>query len=72
MLRNVVLCDRVAFGVFDTHPGLAKSMSLAQLPPTLRGVRDRGTKPRVEVIFHGWSGCGFRTRLGVNVASSDD
>jgi len=26
---------------------------LAQLPPTLRGVRERGTKPRVEVAFQG-------------------
>jgi hypothetical protein len=45
---------------------------LAQLPPTLRGVRERGTKPRVEVAFQGWSVCGFGARVGVEVASSDD
>ena len=28
--------------------------SMAQLPPTLRGVRVRGTKPRDVVAFHGW------------------
>jgi hypothetical protein len=26
---------------------------LAQLPPTLRGVRERGMKPRVEVALQG-------------------
>ena len=35
----------------ESHAG--SDEILAQLPPTLRGVRERGTKPRVEVAFQG-------------------
>ena len=46
--------------------------SLAQLPPTLRGVRVCETKPREVVAFHGWCvGC-FGARVGADVAASDD
>ena len=43
-----------------------------QLPPTLRGVRERGTKPRDEVALHGWSVWCLGARTGFEVASSDD
>ena len=45
---------------------------LAQLPPTLRGVRVRGTKPREVVAFQGWSVRGFGARVGADTAASDD
>src|SRR5207253_1845518 len=45
---------------------------LAQLPPTLRGVRVRGTKPREVVAFQGWCVWGFGARVGADVAASDD
>src|SRR6266849_5118225 len=42
----------------------------AQLPPTLRGVRVRGTKPRDVVAFQGWCVSAFGARLGTDVAAS--
>ena len=45
---------------------------LAQLPPTLRGVRVRGMKPREVVAFQGWSVRTFGARVGADVAASDD
>jgi hypothetical protein len=36
---------------------------LDQLPPTLRGVRGRDTKPGVVVPLHGWCVCGFGGRV---------
>jgi hypothetical protein len=45
---------------------------LAQLPPTLRGVRVRGTKPREVFAFQGWSVRGFGGRVGADTAASDD
>jgi hypothetical protein len=49
----------------------SRSDGLAQLPPTLRGVRVRGTKPRVVVVFQGWCVWGFGARVGAEAASSD-
>ena len=48
------------------------AVGLAQLPPTLRGVRVRGTKPREVVAFQGWCVWGFGARVGADVAASDD
>jgi hypothetical protein len=44
----------------------------AQPPPTLRGVRVRGTKPRAEVALHGWCVWCFGARMGAGTAGSDD
>jgi hypothetical protein len=41
----------------------------AQPPPTLRGVRERGMKPRLVVVFQGWSVCGFGARVGAAVTA---
>jgi hypothetical protein len=43
-----------------------------QLPPTLRGVRERCTKPREEVALHGWCVWCLAVRVGFEVASSGD
>lgn len=43
-----------------------------QLPPTLRGVRVRGIKPREVVAFQGWCVWCFRAGEGVDVAALDD
>ena len=48
------------------------AIALAQLPPTLRGVRLCGAKPGEVVAFHGWRVWGFRARAGGAVAASDD
>ena len=45
---------------------------LAQLPPTLRGVRVRGTKPREVVAFQGWCVCCLGARGRADVVASDD
>src|SRR5437879_13752727 len=45
---------------------------VAQPPPTLRGVRVRGTKPREVVAFQGWCVCGFGARVGAIVVASGD
>jgi hypothetical protein len=42
----------------------------AQLPPTLRGIRMRGMKPRAVVAFQGWFVCGFGARAGFEAAAS--
>jgi hypothetical protein len=44
----------------------------AQLPPTLRGVRERGTKPRVDIVFQGWSVFVLGARVVFDAASSAD
>jgi hypothetical protein len=44
--------------------------SLDQLPPTLRGVRERGTKPRVVFARHGCSVRGFGARADAVVTGS--
>ena len=41
-----------------------------QLPPTFRGARIRGTKPRAVVVFHGCSVRGFTGRVGVGLADA--
>jgi hypothetical protein len=41
-----------------------------QLPPTLRGVRERGTKPRVVFARHGCSVRGFGARVDAVVTGS--
>src|SRR5688572_11766602 len=70
--------DRVAAGSRYAVSGrdlgrlVCKPLDLAQLPPTLRGVRERGTKPRVEAAFQGWSVLCFGARLGTAPAGSDD
>ena len=46
--------------------------TVTQLPPTLRGERERGTKPREEVALHGCSVWCFGTRARFDVAFSDD
>ena len=45
---------------------------IVQLPPTFRGVRVRGTKPREVVVFQGWWVWGFGARLEADVVTSDD
>ena len=59
----------------DPAPGRARSARLPDLgdypPPTLRGVRVRGMKPRVEVAFQGWSVLGLALRR-CRTAASDD
>ena len=42
----------------------------AQLPPTFRGVRMRGMKPREVVAFQGWCVSGFGARAGAAAAAS--
>ena len=42
---------------------------VAQPPPTLRGVLERATKPRVEVAFQGWCVWCFGARVGIDVAA---
>jgi hypothetical protein len=54
----------------DPHSTAVSTSS--QPPPTLRGVRERGTKPREEVALHGWSVWCFGARAGFEGASSDD
>jgi hypothetical protein len=44
---------------------------VAQLPPTLRGILGRETKPRVDFAFQGCSVCGLGGRLGVEAAASE-
>ncbi len=46
------------------------SRPLDQLPPTLRGVRDLGTKPRVVFARHGCSERGFGARVDAVVTGS--
>ena len=41
-----------------------------QLPPTFRGVRMRGMKPRDVVAFQGWCVSGFGARTGAAAATS--
>ncbi len=54
---------------FLTHIG---QEALAQLPPTLRGVRVLGTKPREVALFQGWCVCGVGCRVGAaEVVASD-
>jgi hypothetical protein len=43
---------------------------LTQLPPTFRGVRMRGMKPRDVVAFQGWCVSGFGARTGAAAAAS--
>jgi hypothetical protein len=46
-------------------------LAVAQLPPTLRGILGRETKPRVDFAFQGCSVCGLGGRLRVEAAASD-
>ena len=64
-IRIPQTAPRSGLWILKDPPGV-----LAQLPPTLRGVRDRGMKPRVEVAFQGWSVWGFGARLGIELAAS--
>jgi hypothetical protein len=44
--------------------------AVAQLPPTFRGVRVRGTKPRDVVVFHGCWVWGFGARMGAGAGAT--
>jgi len=48
------------------------STGVAQLPPTFRGVLERGTKPRVDVRFQGWAVGALGTRAGAAPAAAED
>ena len=58
--------------ISGTRIGWIRRDGRAQLPPTLRGVRGRGTKPREVVALQGWCVWGFGARVGVDVAASGD
>ncbi len=63
-------------GVVVALPGLLGRIAVTvdqadQLPPTLRGVRVRGMKPREVVVFQGWCVWGFGARAGADVAAPD-
>ena len=60
-------------GHHHSGPHAPRGFSPPQLPPTLRGVRVRDTKPREVVLFHGCCVWGFGGRVGGGfVAASDD
>ena len=65
-----VILDPASLALAD-GAGRSSRVSLrAQLPPTFRGVRIRGTKPRAVVVFHGCSVRGFTGRVGVGLADA--
>ena len=51
---------------------MSGSADAIQLPPTFRGVRVRGMKPRAVVPFQGWCVWGFGARVGGAATASDD